>query len=210
MEAHAGTVPGRRGGGHLEAERSEPRTRLVVDGCVAGLAGGVALAAPIVIWDWAHDGHKALELPMAATAWLFGLEHFSHDQNLWGPIVIGTVLLALAAAINGVVYAGLASRVLGLRSLVSGVLAGAAWGFVSFMFFWYMLLPIARDGAPFKATAADPDLFVAANWVWILGFTLFGLVTGAAFAAIHRRGLVESRERSTREEPLGSTLRYAS
>jgi hypothetical protein len=40
------------------------------------------------------------------------------------------------------------------------------------------------DGSPFRATAAFPDLFVAPNWVWILSFTVFGLVIGAAYAAL--------------------------
>jgi hypothetical protein len=62
---------------------------------------------------------------------------------------------------------------------------GAVWSFVSFMLFWYMLLPIARDGAPFRATAFGE--FVAPNWVWILGFTLSGLATGVCYWALSRR-----------------------
>lgn len=45
--------------------------KVLATGVGSGLIGGIALAAPIVIWDWAQSGHKALELPMAATSWLF-------------------------------------------------------------------------------------------------------------------------------------------
>ena len=59
----------------------------------------------------------------------------------------------------------------------------AVWSFVSFMFFWYMLLPIARDGAPFRQTAAGAAA-AAPNWVWILGFALSGLASGACYCAL--------------------------
>ncbi len=55
------------------------------------------------------------------------------------------------------------------------------------MLFWYMLLPIARDGAPFRPTAVAPGRFVAPNWAWILAFTLSGLATGACYRALRTR-----------------------
>jgi hypothetical protein len=185
------------------------RNRLVADGIVAGLAGVIALAVPLVVWDWAHVAHRALELPMAVTAWLFGLQHFSHDQNLVWPIVIGTALLAVYGAVSGLAFAGLADRVFALESPVSSLVGGAAWGFVNFMLVWYMLLPIAREGTPFRATPADPTLSVAPNWVWILGFTLLGLVTGAVYAALHRSSLAESETRSRNEDELERKLLHA-
>ena len=192
-----------------DAELDSGWRQLVADGVVAGLAGAVALAVPLVVWDWAHAAHRALELPMAATAWPFGLEHFSHEQNLWWPIVIGAALLALYGAASGLAFAGLADRVFALESPVSSLAGGAAWGFVSYMFFWYMLLPIAREGAPFRATAADPTLFVAPNWVWILGFALLGLVTGGVYAALHRTSLGEREARSQNEDEFGRKVLHA-
>lgn len=153
-------------------------------GLGSGLFGGIALAIPIVIWDWAHSAHKAFELPMAATAWLFGLQHFSHDSYLAWPLVIGVALLTGYVALSGIFFTGIADRVFGLARPVSSLAAGFAWGFVNFMFFWYMLLPIARDGAPFRAAPGVAGIGVAPNWVWILGFTLLGLVTGACYAAL--------------------------
>jgi hypothetical protein len=47
-----------------------------------------------------------------------------------------------------------------------------------------MQLPLARDGAPFRATPARPELFVGPTWVWILGFTLLGLVSGLCYGAL--------------------------
>jgi hypothetical protein len=200
---------------HPGRARSQPeevdatRRHLVADGVGAGLAGIIALAAPLAVWDWVHTEHRALELPMATTAWLFGLQHFSHEQNLWSPIVIGAALLALYGALSGLAFTGLADRVFALESPVSSLLGGAAWGFVSFMFFWYMLLPVAREGDPFRATPADPELFVAPNWVWILGFTLLGLVTGAVYAGLHRLHVAHPWNRPVADEELGRKLHYA-
>ncbi|HET6642955.1 MAG TPA: hypothetical protein VFG93_06740 [Gaiellaceae bacterium] len=45
---------------------------------------------------WPFVRRSALKLPMAATAWVFGLNHFSHVTNRPGPIVLGSVLLFYA------------------------------------------------------------------------------------------------------------------
>ena len=156
----------------------------IVVGCGVGLLAGVVLALPLIIWDWARAGHLAFELPTATSAWLFGLDHFSHEMNHFWPIVIGIAFLCLYCIGSGIAFTGLADRVYRIATLRNSLVAGAAWGFVNFMFFWYMLLPIARNGAPFRATAAAPGQFVAPNWVWILSFTVFGLATGASYAAL--------------------------
>lgn len=150
----------------------------------AGLLGGVVMALPLIFWDWVHSAHVALELPMATTAWLFGLERFSHETYLVWPIVVGLTFLGLYCVASGLAFAGLADRVYALATLGTSLVAGAAWGFINFIFFWYMVLPIARDGAPFRATAAAPALFVAPDWVWIVAFTAFGLATGLFYAVL--------------------------
>jgi hypothetical protein len=169
---------------HSEAREELSSRGVLAVGVTAGLVGGIVLAVPVVIWDWVRTSHHALELPMAATAWLFGLDHFSHDENLWGSIVLGAILLAVYWAASGIAFTALAERL--ERPLRSGwaIVAGAAWSFVSFVFFWYMLLPIARDGAPFRAPAFDPLLVTAPNWVWILGFTLSGLGIAGSYSAL--------------------------
>jgi hypothetical protein len=162
-------------------------------GCVAGVLGGIALALPLILWDWVHAGHRALELPMATTAWLFGLDHFSHSTYFIGSIVVGFVLLGVYWAVSGLVFTGLADRLLGIATIGKSLAAGAAWSFVSFIFFWNMLLPIARDGAPLRAASVAPGLFVAPDWVWTVAFTAFGLVTGAVYASM-RSGLPQTAE----------------
>jgi hypothetical protein len=123
---------------------------------------------------------------MATAAWLFGLDHFSHETYLIGPIVLGFVFLCLYWVASGLVFTGIADRLLKITTLGRSLVAGAAWSFVSFIVFWDMLLPIARDGAPFRTTAAEPGLFVAPEWVYIVAFTAFGLATGAVYAALRR------------------------
>jgi hypothetical protein len=167
-----------------EAVRTGLAPREVVAiGIGSGLLGAIALAVPIVLWDWARDGHRAFEYPMAATAWLFGLQHFSNtDYHGWS-LILGILLLAAYGALSGVVFTALADRVVGVVRPLSSAAAGLVWSFVSFIFFWDMLLPIARNGSPFRVVP-NMTAFVAPNWVWILGFTLLGLATGASYAML--------------------------
>lgn len=171
-----------------------PPRRLLAIGVASGIAGGIAMAVPVVIWDWVRSSHKALELAMAATAWPFGLTHFSNDQNLWWPIVLGAILIAAYWAVSGVVFTALVDRFVRVSRPAAALAAGAAWSFVSFVFFWDMLLPVARDGVPFRASATGLELFTAPNWVWILGFTLLGVVTAACYTMLRHSPVVE-RER---------------
>jgi hypothetical protein len=172
---------------HLLDRRATSTRRLTASGIAAGVVGGLVLAVPLFIYDWAKASHSALELPTAAASWLFGLEHFTRNGYQWWPIVLGAFFLLAFWGALGVAFAGLADRVYHVRTRAGMLALGALWSFVSFMFFWYMLLPIARDGAPFRATAVAPDEFVATPWVWILGFVLAGLATGLSYWRLRMR-----------------------
>jgi hypothetical protein len=164
-------------------ELSSARKATIAVWC--GLAGGLGAIVPIVIYDWANVGHSALEVLMAPTAWLFGLNHFVQNGYDWWAIVIGLVLFAVYWVLHGVVFGGLADRFLQLRTLPETLGAGLAWGFVSWLFFWYTLLPIARGGAPFHATVVS-SLFVAPTWVFIVGFMILGLGTSLCYVLLRR------------------------
>lgn len=190
MEAHAhflDRLRGRVSHLHLVHRETAGWERLAGIGAAAGAAGGIVLALPLVLYDWARAGHSALELPMAVTAWLFGLEHFARNGYRWWPIVVGALILLAYWSVLGTAFAGLADRVYRVRTLAGSLALGAVWSFASFLLFWYVLLPIARDGAPFRMTAAAPDQFVAPNWVWIVGFAVSGLATGVAYRALAAR-----------------------
>src|SRR5262249_23455029 len=169
MEAHPHFMDRLRGHvPHLHlAHRQATSRRLTAIGVTAGVVGCLVLTVPLVVYDWAKASHGALELPMAVSGWLFGLNHFAQNGYRWWPIVIGALVLLAFWAMLGLAFAGLADRVYRTRTLAGGLLLGGVWSFVSFMFVWYMVLPIARDGAPFRQTAAVAG-FVAPNWVWIL------------------------------------------
>ena len=169
----------------LQMTRTEAG-RLSLAGVGSGLAGGIALGVPLVCYDWANGSHSALELPMAVTGWLFGLEHFAQNGYRWWPIVVGALFLALYAAVNGVAFAWLAERVYRIRALVGALAAGAAWSFVSFLLAWYVVLALARDGAPFRATLTS-SLAVAPTWVWVVGFVAFGMTTALVHWALVAR-----------------------
>ena len=168
---------------HLAHRQATTTGRLTRVGLTAGIGGGLTVAAPLLIYDWARVSHSALELPMAVSGWLFGLNYFGQNDYRWGPIVIGALFLLAYWGAQGLAFAGLADRVYRVRTLTGSLVLGAVWSFVSFMFFWYMLLPIARDGAPFRQTAASAAS-TAPNWVWILGFALSGLATGTCYRAL--------------------------
>ena len=183
---------------HVTHREATGTGRLTTVGVECGLGGGLVLAAPLVIYDWAKAGHSALELPMAVTAWLFGLEHYVQNGYHWWPIVIGALFLLAFVGAMGLAFAGIADRVYRVRTAIGSLVLGGVWSFVSFMLFWYMLLPIARDGAPFRATAVAAGSSVAPNWVWILGFTLFGPATGLCYRALR---MSEARQPSAATAP---------
>jgi hypothetical protein len=182
---------------------------LLTVGVVSGLLGGLVMAVPVVIWDWVRTSHRALELPMATTAWLFGTEHFSRFENLWGPIVVGAVLLAAFWAASGVAFAAFADRVSRPNRMAWTIAAGGIWSFATFIFSWYMLLPIARDGAPFRTTAVDRTLFTAPNWAWILGFALSGFAMAWCYAVLERSPALRHEHRRDRLDEPHARLRPA-
>jgi hypothetical protein len=182
---------------HVTHRQATSTGRLMKVGLASGVGGGLVMAAPLVVYDWAKASHSALELPMATTAWLFGLDHYARNGYRWWPIVIGALFLLAYWGAQGLAFAGIADRVYHVRTLTGSLALGGAWSFASFMFFWYMLLPIARDGAPFRMTAVAPGSFVAPNWVWILGFTLSGFTTGICWNAFRTRAAAQPAAATT-------------
>ena len=124
-------IPGRLC--HVRATELQPLVpaRKAVVAITCGLAGGLALALPIELYDGASAAHSALELPMAATAWLFGLEHVAQNGYDWWPIVFGALILAGYWVLHGVFFGGVVDNFLQLSTLPETLGAGFAWGFVS-------------------------------------------------------------------------------
>lgn len=170
---------------HLVPHQRASMSRLARIGIGVGIVGGLAMALPLLIYDWAKASHSALELPMAVSGWLFGLNHFGQNDYHWWPIVIGALFLFAFWSVLGWAFSAIADRVYHVATLKGALALGAVWSFVSFIFTWYMVMPIARDGAPFRLTAAGE--FVAPTWVWILGFTAAGLATGLCYRAMTMR-----------------------
>ncbi len=86
------------------------RPRRIGAGVSIGFVGALFMAAPLVIYDWVRAGHTALELPMAVSGWLFGLDHFVQNGYHWRAIVIGAVLLVAYWTLSGLAFAGLAEQ----------------------------------------------------------------------------------------------------
>src|SRR3989442_12147421 len=121
---------------HLSHRQATSTGRLTLVGLAAGVGGGLVLGAPLVIYDWAKASHSALELPMAVSGWLFGLDHFARNGYHWWPIGIAALFLLAYWGVLGMAFAGLADRVYRVRTLAGSLALGAVWSFVSFMFFW--------------------------------------------------------------------------
>ena len=62
-------------------------------GTAIGIAGGLALAVPIMLYDWISSTHSVWELPMAATSWMFGMSHFEVNGFDGWSVLIGILLL---------------------------------------------------------------------------------------------------------------------
>ena len=107
-------------------------------------------------------------------------------------VLIGILLLVGYAIASGAVFEFLADRVMRLNATVDVVATGLGFGFASWLFFWYTLLPIAHGGAPFHATTVLVPLpllgtllvSVAPIWVFVLGFALLGLTTAFAYRSL--------------------------
>jgi hypothetical protein len=174
-------------------------------GCVAGVLGGIALALPLILWDWVHAGHRALELPMATTAWLFGLDHFSHSTYFIGSIVVGFVLLGVYWAVSGLVFTGLADRLLGIATIGKSLAAGAAWSFVSFILLLEHAAPdCARRRPPPRGVSRAravrrPGLGLDRGLHGVRACDRSGVRLDAIRAAANRRGRAD-RDRITRAE----------
>jgi hypothetical protein len=150
--------------------------------------GAVALgvfAAPVVIYDWARSSHSALELPMAVTGWLFGLEHFVQNDYRWGSIAVGAVILAVVWLVGGLAFGAIADRELELKSLAASIVDGAVWGVAALVLAGVVTL-MGHGGAPFRPTAVT-DAFAAPGWVWAVAFVASGLASGLSYAAVRRR-----------------------
>ena len=93
MEAHAERLKRHRPQLHLLPREAVEKHPIALLGTFCGLAGGLLLALPLVIYDWAKASHAALELPMAVSAWLFGLNHFDQNGYLVWAIIVGAVIL---------------------------------------------------------------------------------------------------------------------
>src|SRR5579885_3072929 len=159
MEAHAHFLGRLRE--HVPHLRVVPRQatgagRLTLTGAAAGIGGGLVLAAPLVLYDWAKASHSALELPMAVTGWLFGLDHFARNGYHWWPIVIGALFLLAYWSVLGVAFAGLADRVYRVHTLVGSLALGAVWSIGRSPPFWPPLPPTPRPRPPLPAPLPPP------------------------------------------------------
>ena len=170
------------------------RTKAAI-GTAVGLAGGIAMAVPVMLYGWVSSSHSVWELPMACTSWLFGLSYYTQNGVQWWSVVVGFLLLGAYAIASGEIFEVVSDRFLHLSTTLETLGAGLAWGFVSWLFFWYTLLPIAHGGEPFYATPTSfilplgttTTFSVAPIWVFVLGFALLGIATSFTYRNLRRR-----------------------
>jgi hypothetical protein len=123
------------------------------------------------------------------------MSHFEANGFDGWSVLVGVLLLAGFAIACGGVFEFLGDRAMRLRAGVDFVAAGLGFGLATWLFTWYTLLPIARDGAPFHETAIVMSLplstlaatvTVAPVWTFVLGFALLGLTTASVYRSLRR------------------------
>jgi hypothetical protein len=137
-------------------------------GALGGMAGGAMMAmwSMLVLWLTGVGFWTPLNL-IAHTLWRGAPLGATFS---WGGLVLGMVVHMMMAALLGMVFAVLASRLPAGRAAVLG--AGMVYGVVVWLLAQYVIWPLVDAAA---AQAFTP-------WVFAVGHVLYGMVTAMAVA----------------------------
>jgi hypothetical protein len=145
-------------------------------GALAGLAGGLVMGLLAMLIATLYGQELDLWVPIKQVAATAYGEVAMDPGFALGPVVIGTLIHFLVAAILGVLFAVIYRRILrlpfqlGLPFLVGGIYGLAIWGIA------HLLLPSLN---PVMAEADKP--------AFVLGHIAFGVTIGVVYAQLHLR-----------------------
>lgn len=145
-------------------------------GALAGLAGGAVMGVLAMITGALYGGDLDMWAPIKqVAAAAYGVTAMAPGFAL-GPVIVGTLIHFIVAAIFGLLFALLYRRVmglpfrLGLPFLVGGVYGLAVWGLA------YLVLPHVN---PIMAGSEKP--------AFVLGHIAYGVMVGVVYAQLHLR-----------------------
>lgn len=139
-------------------------------GAIAGLIGGVAMAVTGALLALISRDDIWLEAKQIA-ALVYSPSVVEQPGFVAGPVIVGTLLHFIMAAVLGAVFGILFSRVLHMPSTFgSPVVAGLIYGMAVWFLTYFIVLPIV-----------NPTLLDMYAPVFILQHIVYGMVTGLAY-----------------------------
>jgi hypothetical protein len=138
-------------------------------GAIAGIGGGLAMIIVAALLSIAI-GHDVWREPREIAMPLFG----AAAQSGWAPIVVGTVIHFIIAALFGAIFGIVSRRLLGLPSDYGAqVLAGLIYGMALWVLAYFIILPIV-----------NPALLDTYAPSFLIQHLVYGVVAGLIYAQL--------------------------
>lgn len=166
--------------------------RIFLVGVVAGVAGGLAMAAAEMIYGWASSAHTAWDAPMGIWAYIGGLDHFGRPVDHIGPIVLGIGGHMLNAILVAIVFVALMRA---LRYPRAALILGPVYGAGLWALQRYVFLPINTPQGKLFTTG-----LISPAWVWWIAHVALGTTIGLVYVLLERRLPVTAMQPVTRLE----------
>ncbi len=146
-------------------------TPWVLLGIRNGLVASVAMAMVMMVLGVFDTGFFAA--PSSIWAFFAGPGAYTpHSLSL--SFVIGAIGHMMNSAVLGIVFAYLASRVLGIGGVLPAIVAGTAFALVAMAIMFAAVLPAFPNGAIVIGSAA--------LWIWVLGHVAYGMTGGLLYS----------------------------
>lgn len=142
-----------------------------VAGIRSGLIASIAMAMVMMALGAFDTGVFAA--PSSIWAFFAGPGAYAPHTLSLG-FVLGAMGHMMNSALLGIVFAFLASRVLGIRGTATAIVAGTVYALVVMAVMFVLVLPAFPNGAIVIDSAA--------LWVWILGHAAYGMTGGLLYA----------------------------
>ena len=139
-------------------------------GAIAGLAGGVAMAAVAALLS-ISIGQDMWHESKRIAAIVYGPAALAQPGFDLGPVLVGTLLHLIVSALLGAIFGIVTRRILHLTSdFGTPILAGLIYGLLIWMVAYFIVLPIFNP--------ALLDVYAPA---FIIQHVVFGIVTGLVY-----------------------------
>lgn len=143
----------------------------VVMGIRNGLVASIAMAMVMMVLGAFDTGFFAA--PSSIWAFFAGPGAYApHTLSL--SFVLGAMGHMMNSAVFGIVFAFLASRVLGIRGIAAAIVAGTVYALIVMAVMFVVVLPAFPNGAIVIDSAA--------LWIWILGHVAYGMTGGLLYS----------------------------